>query len=213
VSDEPRSGIPFVVAAPSGTGKTTVCRRVVDSHDDIVFAVSHTTRAKREGEVDDHDYHFVSHAAFQERITAGEFLEWAVYNGNHYGTSWESIEPALAAGRDVLLEIEVQGARQVRRRSGDARLIFLFPPSFDVLADRLSKRGTDSEAQIRKRLDLAREELAAVSEFDYAVENDDIDRCVADLEAIIAAERDGQGDSVRERFSVAAARSCFEHGS
>jgi guanylate kinase len=210
VSGAGRVGISFVVAAPSGTGKTTVCRRVVEGGTGVVFSVSHTTRASRAGEVAGHDYHFATVDQFQRLVSEDGFLEWAVYNGNHSGTSLASIDTPLVAGQDVLLEIEVQGARQVRTRRSDARLIFLYPPAFDVLAQRLLGRGTDTAEQIRKRLDLAREEIAAMPEFDYAVENDDLDRCVADVEAIVEAERLGDTTSVRERFAVATARARFE---
>jgi len=203
-------GIPFVVAAPSGTGKTTVCRLVVGRNDGILFSVSHTTRPIRETETDGVDYHFVTQAEFQRLVDAGAFVESAVYNGNHYGTSWDSIEPQLAAGCDVLLEIEVQGARQVRERRDDVRMIFLLPPSFETLRQRLVGRGTDSEDQVRKRLDLAREEFAAIGDFDYAIENDDLERCARDVESVIRAERAGDTAEVRERFAVGPARARFE---
>jgi guanylate kinase len=180
-----------VVAAPSGTGKTTVCRRVVEADEDVVFSVSHTTRAPREGEVHGEDYHFVTHDAFEQMKDEGAFLEWAVYNGNHYGTSWESIDLPLAAGRDLLLEIEIQGARQVRERRDDARFIFLLPPSMEVLEERLKGRGTDSPEAIQRRLELAQKELAAVHDFDYSVTNGDLDECVASVMEIIRAERAG----------------------
>lgn len=203
-------GIPFVVAAPSGTGKTTVCRRIVDRNEDILFSVSHTTRAIRQTETDGVDYHFVTNEEFQRLVEDGAFVESAVYNGNHYGTSWESIEQPLAAGCDVLLEIEVQGARQIRKRRKDVCMIFLMPPSFETLRLRLVGRGTDSDEQVRKRLDLAREEFSAIGDFDYAIENDDLERCVSAVEAVIRAERAGDTACVRKRYAVEAARARFE---
>jgi guanylate kinase len=200
-----RRGIPFVVAAPSGTGKTTVCL-ALQAHDPrLLLAVSHTTRAPRATERDGVDYHFVSDAEFRRLVDAGAFLEWAVYNGNRYGTSWKAIEGPLAEGRDVLLEIEVQGARQVRSRLADARLIFLLPPSMAVLVHRLEQRGTDSPEQIAARLDTARQELAAVEEFDYAVVNDDLERCIESVLAILAAERADEASELRRRFTPRAA--------
>jgi guanylate kinase len=204
-----RHGILFVVAAPSGTGKTSVCRRVVAGDAEIVFSVSHTTRRRRKGEIDGEDYHFVAPEDFQRMIDAGAFLEWAVYNGNHYGTSWATIEEPLAAGRDVLLEIEVQGARQVRKRREDARFIFLLPPSMDSLLQRLTGRGTDSPTEIRRRLEWARVELQEISTFDYAIFNDDLDTCVAAVEDVIDAERRSSVTQLRERYSADAALAKF----
>jgi guanylate kinase len=200
-----RRGIPFVVAAPSGTGKTTVCRRLVAADPDLVFSVSHTTRPQRAGERDGVDYHFVSKPDFDRLVGEGAFLEWAVYNGNRYGTTWGAIEAPLAGGRDVLLEIEVQGARQVRQRLPRARLVFLLPPSLPALESRLRARGANPAAEIAARLETARAELAAVCEFDYAVVNDDLERCVADVLAILHAERAGDTSAVRARFHPAAA--------
>jgi guanylate kinase len=196
-----RTGLPVVVAAPSGTGKTTVCRDVVARDPLIEFSISHTTRAQRPRERNGVDYHFVAPAEFQRLIDTGAFLEWAVYNGNRYGTSWAAIEAPLAAGRDVLLEIEVQGARQVRAKRGDARFIFLVPPSFAALRERLERRAADSADEISARLELARQELAEGAHFDYAVENDELERCVDEVLAILAAERAGDTARLRERYA------------
>jgi guanylate kinase len=206
VAPEAHVAFPIVVAAPSGTGKTTVCREVVDRDDGIVFSVSHTTRRKRSGETDGKDYHFVEEDRFQQLVAEGAFLEWAVYNDHRYGTSWAAIDAPLAEGRDVLLEIEVQGARQVRERRSDARFIFLLPPSLEALRDRLTRRGTDSPAQVERRLELARRELHAIGDFDYAVENDDLETCVRHVLEILAAERRGACEPLRERFDTARAR-------
>jgi guanylate kinase len=203
----PRTGFPLVVAAPSGTGKTTVCRALVSQDPRLVFSVSHTTRARRPGEQDGRDYHFVGEAEFRRMIDAGEFLEWAVYNDRLYGTSSSAIDSGLASGRDVVLEIEVQGARQVRKRRGDARLVFLLPPSWPELEARLRGRGTDGEEEIERRLVVAKGELAAAEEFDYAVVNDDLDTCVRELAEIVAAERGGDTAALRARFAPAPALS------
>jgi guanylate kinase len=205
-------GIPFVVAGPSGTGKTTVCIALRERDPKLLLSVSHTTRAPRPGECDGVDYHFVSAEEFQRLIAEGAFLEWAVYNGNHYGTSWKAIEGPLAEGRDVLLEIEVQGARQVRRRLPEARLIFLLPPSMPALVERLSGRGTDSQEQVAARLRTARRELEAVEEFDYAVMNDDLERCLACVREVIAGERAGATAELRRRFAPQPAAAPLRRG-
>ena len=207
--DSAKQGIPFVVAAPSGTGKTTVCRRVVELDDRISFSVSHTTRRKREGEVDGRDYFFVDEPEFRRLVAEDESLEWAEYNANLYGTSWKSIDRGLASGRELLLEIEVQGARQVREQRLDARLIFLLPPSMEELERRLHGRGTDSEEEVRRRLEVATRELEAIGDFEYAVTNGDLECCVANLLEIIRAEREGSVDELRGKFSPAAAEEKF----
>jgi guanylate kinase len=188
-----------VVSAPSGTGKTTVCRAVVAADPGIRFSVSHTTRPPRPGEVDGEAYRFVTRERFAELIASGAFLEHAEYAGNLYGTSWEAIDEPLAAGVDLLLEIEVQGARQVRARRSDARLVFLLPPSFEALEQRLRGRGSDSPAEVQARLELARRELAAVEWFDYVLVNDELSRCVAALREVVEAERRGEGAAARAR--------------
>jgi guanylate kinase len=190
-----------VVAAPSGTGKTTVCRAVVERDPEIELSISHTTRARRPKERDGVDYHFVSAQEFQRLVDADAFLEWAEYNGNRYGTSWAALEAPLAAGRDLLLEIEVQGARQVRARRSDARFIFLLPPTLATLRERLEGRGSDSPQAIADRLDLARRELEDGVRFDYAVVNDRVETCVAELLAILAAERSGDTAALRARHA------------
>jgi len=209
---EDRLGILFVVAAPSGTGKTTVCRRVVADDPKIVFSVSHTTRRRRGGEKDGVDYHFTSVEEFDRMAKDGAFLEWAVYNGNHYGTSWAAIEGPLTTGRDVILEIEVQGAQQVRERRDDARFVFLLPPSMAELGRRLTGRGTDSPDEIRSRLRRAEVELESIRLFDYAIFNEDLDRCVSELESVIAAERTGSVASARERHAIDGALARFHRG-
>ena len=205
-----RRGIPFVVAAPSGTGKTTVCRHLVGSDAALEFSVSHTTRTPREGERDGHDYHFVTRDEFERLRGQGAFLESAEYNGNLYGTSQQAIDEPLARGHDVILEIEIQGAAQVRARRSDARFVFLMPPSMQALVERLQGRGTDSEEVIARRLRWAQEkELGAADAFDYAVVNDDLETCVADLRRIVDAERAGEPEDLRRRFAPEAALQRF----
>jgi guanylate kinase len=197
-----RRGIPFVVAAPSGTGKTTVCRLLVDGDPALEFSVSHTTRAPRAGECDGDDYHFVSQDRFRELVAREAFLESAEYNGNFYGTSQAAIDGPLGRAHDVILEIEIQGAAQVRERRKDARFVFLLPPSMEALKARLRGRGTDTDEVVERRLRWAREkEIGAALTFDYAVLNEDLERCVADVRAIVEAERAGRSDEARGRFS------------
>jgi guanylate kinase len=197
-----RAGIPFVVSAPSGTGKTTVCRAVVARDAGIEFSISHTTRAMRAGESDGHDYHFVTRAAFHQLVADGAFVEHAEYAGNLYGTSWASLDAPLEAGRDLLLEVEVQGAQQLRRRP-DARFVFLLPPSREELARRLRGRGTDSPEAIARRLAAVDDELHAVHFFDYAIVNETIDGATEALLAVIAAERAGDTSAVRAQWDRA----------
>ena len=193
------TGMVVVVAAPSGTGKTTVCRRVVERDPQIEFSVSHTTRPQRPAERDGVDYHFVDRERFARLEREGAFLESAEYNGNRYGTSWAAIENPLAVGRDVLLEIEVQGASQVRERRPDARFVFLLPPSLAELRQRLECRGTDSPEAISARIEVARRELGEGRLFDYAVTNDELEECVRRVLEILAAER---GADARRRAEL-----------
>jgi len=207
-----RTGITWVLAAPSGTGKTTLCREILERDTGIALSVSHTTRKKRPEEDDGRHYHFVDTEEFERMIREDAFLEHAEYNDHQYGTSWAAIDAGVSKGRDMLLEIEVEGARQVRARLPDARLIFVLPPSMRVLEDRLKGRGTDSERAIRRRIDAAAREIDEITRFDYAVTNSDLDACVADILAIIAAERSGNRERIealREKFSPAAAEEGF----
>lgn len=205
----PRRGHVFVIAAPSGTGKTTICRRILERDPALRLSTSHTTRQPRAGEQNGVHYHFVSTAEFRELVAAGRFLEHAEYGGNIYGTSWSAIETPLAEGHDVVLEIEVQGAAQVKKRIADACLIFLLPPSLAVLEERLRGRGTDDEAVIQRRMALSDRELAAADLFDYAVVNDELERAVEEVLLVIRAVREGRDESIRDRFGRAAVLAAF----
>jgi guanylate kinase len=184
-----RQGCLLVVSAPSGTGKTTLVERLVERVPDLAMSHSYTSRPARSGEVDGHDYHFISRARFEEMIAADAFLEWADVFGNYYGTAGADTARLRDAGKDVVLVIDVQGARQVRRRCPNLRSIFVLPPSFQVLEARLRGRSGDSEEAIRRRLQVARDEVRAYTEYDYVVINDEIEAAVRRLEGIIVAER------------------------
>ncbi len=185
----PRRGLLFIVSAPSGTGKTTIVERLVQATPGLRMSRSYTSRPAREGERDGHDYHFISRAAFETRIDAGEFLEWADVFGNYYGTSARATEEALSRGEDLVLVIDVQGATQVRQRGIENIAVFVLPPSADVLEQRLRGRSKDSEDQIRRRLDKARQEVGVYAQYDYVLVNDEVDPCVRGLQGIVAAER------------------------
>jgi guanylate kinase len=181
-------GLLFVVSAPSGTGKTTVVERLAQIVPNLSLSRSYTSRAKRVGETDGVDYNFITRQRFEDMIAGGAFLEWADVFGNLYGTCAADAERELASGRDVVLVIDVQGARQVRACCETVG-IFVLPPSFDVLERRLRGRSQDAEADIQRRLSTARAEVAAYVEYDYVVVNDELDRCVDRLRSIIMAER------------------------
>ena len=179
----------FIVSAASGTGKTTLVSRLTAAQPQIRVSVSHTTRAPREGEEHGCHYYFVSREEFVELIGQGAFLEHAEVFGNFYGTGIESVRQMSEAGYDVILEIDVQGAAQVRRALPEAVGIFILPPSLDVLAERLRGRGTDSAEVIERRLGLAAEEIQEALSFDYAVINHDLEQAEAELLAIVRAQR------------------------
>ena len=193
----------FVIAAPSGTGKTTVCRHILERDPHLRLSISHTTRKPRSGEKNGVHYHFVSGEEFRELREADGFLEHAEYGGNAYGSSWKAIEEPLELGHDVVLEIEVQGAAQVRDRRPSACLIFLLPPSLEVLEDRLRGRGTDEEAVIQRRMALVDRELAAAKIFDFAVINDDLEQAVTDVLDLIAAVREGRSEEIATLYGRA----------
>ncbi len=185
-----RRGLLFVVSAPSGTGKTTVVEQLVRVVPDLGLSRSYTSRGMRAGETHGVDYNFITRARFEAMVAEDAFLEWADVFGNLYGTCAADAEGELAGGRDVVLVIDVQGARQVRKRSADRTIgVFVLPPSFDVLEQRLRGRSKDPEDAIRRRLTTARDEISAVSEYDYVVVNDALDACVDRLRAIVLAER------------------------
>jgi guanylate kinase len=189
-SSGPDSGLLFVVSAPSGTGKTTVVDRLVERSNQLARSRSYTSRPQRPGEVEGVDYNFISRDRFEAMIQQGAFLEWADIFGNLYGTGQATTEAVLASGADLVLVIDVQGARQVRERlPGRAVEIFVLPPSFDVLAARLRGRNKDPDEAIATRLATASREVSAVEEYDYVVVNDDLERCVKEIEAIVQAER------------------------
>jgi guanylate kinase len=188
-SEAPRQGLLFVVSAPSGTGKTTVVERLVQVVADLALSRSYTSRPARPGEIDGVDYNFITRPQFEEMIAAGAFLEWADVFGNLYGTCATDAERELNRGRDLVLVIDVQGARQVRLRRTDTVEVFVLPPSFAVLERRLRGRSKDSEAAIQRRLATARAEVAAFVEYDYVIVNDELDACVDRLRSIVMAER------------------------
>jgi guanylate kinase len=201
-SDHPaQRGLLFVVSAPSGTGKTTVVERLVQGSPGLRRSRSYTSRPARIGERDGVDYNFVSRDAFDGMVQRDELLEWARIFGNLYGTGRADTEAALAAGIDLVLVIDVQGARQVRGRTTEAVPIFVLPPSYEELAARLRGRDRDAPSAIDRRLATARAEVTAVDEYDYVVVNDDLDRCVAEIGAIVSAER---ARRVRRRAAIGA---------
>ena len=184
-----RRGIIFVLSAPSGAGKTSLSQRIVAEMPNVVQVVTCTTRAPRPGEQDGREYHFLSRQVFEQSIAAGEFLEWAQFNGQLYGTLRQSVAAATAAGQDVLLVIDVQGAAHHRNAGLDAVYVFVLPPSWAVLAERLRVRGSESASIQAQRLLVARQELAHYTAYDYVVINDQLDDAVGTLQAIIVAER------------------------
>lgn len=188
-----RRGILFVVSAPSGAGKTTLVKAALDADSGLSLSVSCTTRKPRDGEQDGRDYFFVDQAEFARRRDAGDFVEWAQVFDHFYATPRGPLDAAIGEGRDILLDVDIQGARAISKSyPADAVGIFVVPPSFAVLEQRLRTRGTDSDAQIKRRLDRVREELAAgrdTNVYDYLVVNEDRQRAARDLLAIIAAER------------------------
>jgi len=182
-------GILFVISAPSGTGKSTVAHLVVGGDERLDFSVSYTTRLPREGEIDGQDYHFVDRETFQEMTAQGAFLEWAEVFGNLYGTGLDATRDALDRGRDLMLDIDVQGASQVRKGPVPAVLVMILPPDFGTLEGRLKGRASEDADERVRRLARARREAASYGEFDYLVVNEDLERAVDGVRAIIRAER------------------------
>ena len=189
MSNDPASGLLFIVSAPSGAGKTTLVELLVERTPRLRMSRSYTSREARQGETDGVDYNFVPRDRFEAMIAAGEFLEWADVFGNLYGTCAADTERVLSAGEDVVLVIDVQGARQLRERGIAATSIFVMPPSAPVLEQRLRGRSKDTEPAIQRRLQVAREEVASYAEYDYIVVNDDVEAAVQRLQSVVFAER------------------------
>jgi guanylate kinase len=192
-SDQPtrqRRGLLIVLSSPSGAGKSTIARMLLESDKDVTMSVSATTRPKRPGEIDDADYHFVDDAGFDAMINAGDFVEWAPVFGYRYGTPKAPVKQALRQGRDILFDIDWQGTQQLEAAMGeDLVSIFILPPSMDELERRLRSRGTDSEEVIADRMARAAAEISHWPEYEYVLVNRDMGQCLAQVQAIVAAER------------------------
>ncbi len=186
-----RRGNIYIVSAPSGAGKSTLCRELLTVYPEITYSISHTTRAPRAGEQDGVDYHFVTKEGFQERIEKGLMAEWAEVHGNYYGTSIETLEASVANGVDVLLDIDVQGARQMCEAMPECVTIFIMPPSMDELLSRLDKRGTDTPETIEKRMNNAVGEMQQRDFYQHVIVNDDLDDAVAAFVAVVKGCREG----------------------
>jgi guanylate kinase len=178
----------LVLSAPSGGGKTTIAKMLLQGREDLGYSISATTRAKRPGERDGVDYHFLTRDEFIRRQQNGEFLEWATYGGELYGTLKSEIERIFAEGRHAVLDVEIEGARQIRRNFSNSLLLFVLPPSAEALVQRLNGRKTEDPALVRDRMERAAEELSAVGEYDYAILNEDLVVAVAQVAAILEAE-------------------------
>ncbi|MBF1987898.1 guanylate kinase [Fischerella thermalis] len=183
--DCPSSGKLIVLTGPSGVGKGTLMRSLLARHPELYYSVSATTRSPRPGEIDGKDYYFISRSKFEQLVAAGEFLEWAEFAGNYYGTPREPVINQICSGKLVLLEIELEGARQIRRSFPEALSIFILPPSFSELEKRIRTRAQDSEEAIARRLRRAQDEINAADEFDIQIVNDDFETTLKSIEATL----------------------------
>ncbi len=179
---------PVVLSAPSGAGKTTIAKALVEASEDVIFSVSATTRPARDHEVDGVDYHFLSETDFRAMIEADEFVEWAEVHGHLYGTSRQALQAAREEGLFLILDIDVQGAMRMRERVPDVVLVFVLPPSADALVERLAERATEGEDTVARRIENARGELEQASQFDYIVVNENLDEAIQEIRSIVAAE-------------------------
>ncbi len=178
-----------VISSPSGAGKTTLCRRLLEEFPELRFSVSTTTRPRREGEVDGKDYYFVSHERFREMIAATDFVEWAEVHGNYYGTALDQIEVSRSTRGGIVFDVDYQGAAAIKRAYEEAVTIFLLPPSMPELERRIKQRGTESDEQVRLRLENARREIEHFEEFDFIVVNDDLEDAYDQLRSVLRAAR------------------------
>jgi len=188
-SSTDRRGILFIISAPSGTGKTTLCKQLAANLPGLWHSISYTTRKPRPGEEHGRDYYFVEEQTFQEMIARNDFVEWAHVYGHLYGTPWKSLTEKIEQGVDVLLEIDVQGAMQIKKRFEDSVSIFILPPSMTVLRSRLQTRASDTPEEIQQRLHKVKEEVWSFREYAYIVRNEDLDLSLRDLESIFWSER------------------------
>jgi len=188
-SSTDRRGILFIISAPSGTGKTTLCKQLAANLPGLWQSISYTTRKPRPGEEHGRDYYFVEEQTFQEMVARNDFVEWAHVYGHLYGTPWKSLTEKIDQGIDVLLEIDVQGAMQVKKRFEDSVSIFILPPSMTVLKSRLQSRASDTPEEIQRRLHKVKEEVWSYREYAYIVRNEDLGRSLRDLESIFWSER------------------------
>lgn len=186
---EKTKGNLFIVSAPSGAGKTTLCRRLLEDLPDMQLSVSYTTRAPRKGEVNNRDYTFINENTFCRMIEDGDFIEWAKVHGNYYGTSRKRLEDMMRGGIDAVLDIDVQGARQMRRNYSKGVYIFILPPSMDILLERLNIRMSNSPEDISRRMNTARDEIREYKTYDYVILNDAINKALLELKAIVIADR------------------------
>ena len=184
-----RKGLLFVVSAPSGAGKTSLCRAITDSLENLTHSISYATRKPRPGEIDGRDYYFVGQERFREMIQAGDFAEWAEVHANYYGTSRRVLDDMISKGLDVILDIDTQGAAQIKAKYDTAVFIFIMPPSLDILEERLRNRKSDHEDEIRKRMKRAREEIRDYAMYDYIIVNRDFDRALTELRSVVISER------------------------
>ncbi|MCF8112070.1 MAG: guanylate kinase [Desulfobacteraceae bacterium] len=190
-----RKGLLFILSAPSGTGKSSLCRRILSRFPDICYSVSYTTRPPRNGEIEGRDYYFISREKFEEMISKGQWAEWAKVHGNYYGTSAYLLRRDLSAGNDVLLDIDVNGARQIRKRFTESVPVFIMPPSAEELRHRLEKRSSDPPEVIENRLKAAEEEMACRNEYPHIIVNDDLEKAADKLAALIKDYRGSKKSS------------------
>jgi guanylate kinase len=184
-----REGLLFVVSAPSGAGKTTLCKALTDSLENLTHSISYTTRKPRPGEIDGRDYYFATEERFRNMVRAGDFAEWAQVHSNLYGTSRRVLDDMRTERIDVILDIDTQGAKQIKEKYHEAVFIFIMPPSLEILEERLRNRKSDNEEEIKKRMRRARDEIKDYTMYDYIIVNRDFERALAELRSIVIAER------------------------